>query len=189
MVLVGVLIAGGLGGCASDGGSSEGASESSPPPSPTPEATASPAPKHVVVAPERPAALADDGPAGAKAAAVYFLQLDAHMQATGETTEWEAMSHSTCDYCKDRLEQAREIQAGEYVWAGGEIDVDIRHIYTQDAATGIWPLDAMLTQSAATVTADGDVISEISRASALRRLEVARENGRWVFVEAGNIPR
>lgn len=183
MVLVGVLIAGGLGGCASDGGSSEGASAPRPAPSPTPEATASPAPKHVVVAPERPAALADAGPAGAEAAAVYFVQLDAYMQATGDTAEWEAMSHGTCKYCNRRLDQARRIQERGHTWTGGHATVKILHTHAQDQVTGIWPVDVQYTEDAVRVTdTEGTVLLEAGKTTVQSRAGVARQDGKWKFV-------
>ncbi|GAB2450145.1 DUF6318 family protein [Xylanimonas ulmi] len=149
----------------------------------------SPTPSRVVVKPERPAAMDDDGPAGAEAAATYFLQLDSYTQATGDTAEWEAMSHSTCDYCADLLAQARRVQHEGYTWEGGEVSVRVLHTYAQDAATGIWPIDVEITQAPATVTdANGSIVTVIDSGQGDRRVEVARRDGRWVFFEAGNIP-
>ena len=215
MVLAGVLAAGVIGGCGADGAgdaeamtppsssaspattasqpatASPPATPESPPASASPAATASPsrAPKAVVVAPVRPAEMDDDGPAGAEAAAVYFAELDSYMQATGDTAEWESISHSTCEFCADRLNQARALRAQDCQWTGGDVRVEIRHTYAQDAPTGIWPIDAMLTQAPATVTdRDGHIVAEIPAASGLRRIEVAQQDGHWVFVEAGGIP-
>src|SRR5690606_9720977 len=60
-------------------------------PGTTAEATSSPAPSPVesspapvVIAPERPAEMDDDGYQGAEAAAKYFLSLDDHMMKTGD---------------------------------------------------------------------------------------------------------
>ena len=131
----------------------------------------------------------DDGPAGAEAAAVYFLQLDSYMQATGDTTEFEAMSHSTCEFCAKRLDQARRIQEGGYTWTGGENkSMRILHTYAQDQPTGIWPIDVEYIDSAATVTdATGAVHTEIEGVTARSRVEMAQQDGRWVCVNVAEL--
>ncbi len=43
---------------------------------------------------------------GAAAAAEYFIELYPYVMATGDTEEFEAMSHRACGFCDDALEQA-----------------------------------------------------------------------------------
>jgi hypothetical protein len=142
-----------------------------------------------VVKPVRPAGLDDESYHGAEAAAIYFLQLDAYMQATGDTTEWEAMSYKTCNFCAARLEQAHQIAEGGYTWTGGEMEASIVHTYEQDAITGIWPMDVRITQASASVhDGTGRSVKEIDQNIGDRRVEVVRVNGRWVIVGVADMP-
>jgi hypothetical protein len=152
---------------------SPSAAESSPAPSPTP----------VVVAPERPAAMDDDGYEGAQAAATYFQLLDTYMMKTGDTAEWEAMSHEECSTCANRLEQARAIAENGDVFEGGETTVRVLHTYEQDEPTGIWPLDVEVATERATITApDGEVLLADEATTFRDRMEVARHGEQWVVV-------
>lgn len=152
---------------------SPSAAESSPAPPPTP----------VVVAPERPAEMDDDGYEGAQAAAKYFQLLDPYMMKTGDTAEWEAMSHKECSTCANRLETAQTIVANGDLFEGGETTVRVLHIYEQDEPTGIWPLDVEVTTAEATITApDGEVVFTEEATTFRDRMEVARRGGQWVVV-------
>lgn len=149
------------------------AAESSPAASPTP----------VVVAPERPAAMDDEGYKGAEAAAKYFQLLDTYMMKTGDTAEWEAMSHKECSTCANRLEQARTIAENGDVFEGGETKVKILHTYEQDEPTGIWPIDVEITVDEATITdPDGKVVFTDERTTYRDRMELVHRAGQWVIV-------
>lgn len=158
------------------------------PPTETPSAaataTASPSPtKPSVEKPERPAAMDDDGPAGAEAAAKYFLELDPYVQATGDTAEWERMSHQECATCAARLKQAQEIAAGGYVWVGGVTTVGIVHTYAKDAVLEAWPIDVRVHVEAAKVTdPSGNVVFQSDVTDHQRRIEVGRRDGSWIII-------
>jgi hypothetical protein len=129
----------------------------------------------------------DDGPAGAEAAAKYFLQLDAYMQATGDTAEWAAMSHPTCAFCTKRLEQAKLVAQNGDTFTGGESSVQIVTRYEQDPATSIWPMDVRVDETATRITRpDGTVAFEKDANAFSARVEVAHRDGTWVFVELAN---
>jgi hypothetical protein len=166
--------------------------------SPTPEATveaapspsASPitSPEPVVIAPQRPAAMDDDGYEGAAAAAEYFLTLDDYIMKTGDTAEFEAMSHKTCDYCTKRLEQAREIADAGHVWTSGDTRVTTKHVYEQDIATGLWPMDVTVSQGAVELnTSTGDPVYAADAENLLLGVEVLRSDDRWLIVEVGDV--
>ncbi|MCL1871684.1 MAG: DUF6318 family protein [Promicromonosporaceae bacterium] len=184
VVAVGALLA--AAGCAADDGAagpgaSHGASSVGPSGAGSP--TPSPAASRVVVKPARPASMDDDGAVGAQAAAVYFLELDSYMQASGDTAEWEAMSHAECDYCAARSKQAKEIRESKYVWNGGSTTAAVLHTYVQDPTTGIWPVDIEVTDPPSKVSApDGKVVFSSEREQYTRRVEVARRDGTWVIV-------
>ncbi|WP_418277655.1 DUF6318 family protein [Isoptericola jiangsuensis] len=162
--------------------------------SPAPDATASsepaPAPSSsrseadpVIVAPPRPAAMDDDGYEGASAAAEYFIELDDYIMKTNDTAEWEAMSHEKCSTCAARLEQAQTIADSAYTYTGGDSEVRVDHVYEQDSATRIWPVDVYSSvEPASLVDANGAEVQSLEAVSAMNRVEVVRDNGRWTIV-------
>lgn len=150
---------------------------------PSPSASASPSPEPVVIAPQRPAAMDDDGYKGAAAAAEYFKLLDDYIMKTGDTAEFEAMSHQECSTCDNRLEQARQIHESRSTYLGGETTVQIKHIYEQDNATGIWPIDVQTSVEPVTLLDANDVeVQSLDATSGLQRVEVLRIGDRWVIV-------
>ncbi|MCK9794426.1 DUF6318 family protein [Isoptericola sp. 4D.3] len=152
-------------------------------PSPSPSSTA------VVVAPERPDAMDDDGPAGAEAAAVYFLELDPYIMQTGDTAEWETMSLKSCEYCANRLDQANEIADRDDAFSGGETNVVVLHTYEQDASTGIWPIDVRVREGASTIKdSNGEVLFTSLDKSGELRMEMAKRDGAWVVVGVADVP-
>ncbi len=174
-------------GCDSD-------SPTTPSPEPTTtdpgtDAAPSASPSAVVVKPDRPAELDDDGPAGAEAAAVYFLELDDYIMKTGDTAEWEAMSQESCEYCTDRLDQAHLIAERGDMFEGGEAQIRVLHTYEQDEATGIWPIDVEIKEARSTITdANGSVVFEQDPQTTTARVEVARGNGQWTIVGVPDVP-
>lgn len=165
-----------------------------PSPEPTatsasPDASASPSPSStsVAVAPERPKAMADDGPAGAEAAAVYFLELDDYMMKTGDTAGFEQMSQKSCQFCTKRIDQAQEIQERDYTWAGTQSQPRVAHTYEQDATTGIWPIDIEVTQSVKISDSSGNTVSSSDPEKVGLAFEVGRQDGQWVIVEVGQV--
>ncbi|MFC7876740.1 DUF6318 family protein [Isoptericola sp. NPDC057391] len=172
----------------------DGDPPATPSPEPTatsasPESSPSPSSSAVVVAPERPKEMDDDGPAGAEAAAVYFLELDDYIMKTGDTAEWEAMSSKSCEHCEARLDQARQIAERGDVFSGGERTVSVLHTYEQDAATGIWPLDVRVNEKRSKITdSGGSILLSNEAQSKDRRVEIGRKDGRWVIIGVGDIP-
>lgn len=153
----------------------------SPSASPSPTATA------VVVAPERPKEMDDDGPAGAEAAAVYFLELDTYIMATGDTTEYESMALETCGFCANRVEQAQEIDDGDLTWNGGRLSARVTHTYEQDSATGIWPVDLDATISPTRVTdPSGEEVFSDDLTNTSYQVRLTRQDGQWRIVGVGD---
>src|SRR5450756_2482983 len=100
MALVVGVVAGCSGGNAKPGPSATAAS-SAPTASPSP--TASPTPD-ASVKPVRPAAMDQVNAAGAEAVAAYFLNLYPYVYATNDLTEWKALSHAECVFCKSVID-------------------------------------------------------------------------------------
>jgi hypothetical protein len=151
-------------------------------PTPAVSASASPTPS-VPAKPERPDAMKRDDAEGAAAAAEYFIELYPYVMATGDTEEFEAMSHRACGFCEQALKDADRIQDREQSFHGGETAVKVLDQYLQDHLTGIYPLDVEVEQEASeTVDADGSIFSSAEAQVSEHRVEVGRKNDRWVVV-------
>src|SRR5450759_3701477 len=127
------LAVGVVAGC-SGGGAKPGPSATAAPSAPTASAspTASPTPD-ASVKPVRTAAMDQVSAAGAEAVAVYFLQLYPYIFASGDLTEWKALSHPECVYCASVLSGAEKmIEAGNRA-EGGLVSISCL-LYTSDAA-------------------------------------------------------
>ncbi|WP_402467593.1 DUF6318 family protein [Isoptericola aurantiacus] len=137
----------------------------------------------VVVAPERPAAMDDTGYQGAEAAAEYFPRLDSYMMKTNDTSAWKKMSHRRCSTCLARLEQANEIAEAGYKFTGGKTTTRAVHIYEQDSATGIWPVDVKVVIEPVVIYDDsGNEAFKQDRVTDKQRIEVAQHRGHWVIL-------
>jgi hypothetical protein len=141
--------------------------------------------------PERPAAMEQEDAEGAAAAAEYFIEQYDYVMITGDTAEWEAMSHETCGWCAGSIEQAREIAKRDATYEGGTISATIPDpdFYVRDEATGIYPLDVEMDEAATTITdPSGDVLYSADQSVRVNRVEVGRANGSWVIVEIAAKP-
>lgn len=139
--------------------------------------------------PQRPAAMEKKDAEGAAAAAEYFLSLRSYIMKTGDTAEWEAMSHRTCGYCASGLEQAEAISEHSYAFKGGEISASLSEAYERDALTGIWPLDLATDEAEIRVVdAEGKPIFKSDGSRYMSRVEVGLKGGRWVVIEVVTDP-
>jgi len=59
--------------------------------------------------PTRPPAMERDDREGAKAAAEYFLALYPYVFATGELSQWKAMSDPACQFCNGAADRVTEL--------------------------------------------------------------------------------
>nr|WP_255415715.1 DUF6318 family protein [Promicromonospora sp. AC04] len=155
---------------------------------PTPTASASPSPSFPAK-PERPEAMEREDAEGAAAAAEYFIELYPYVMATGDTEEFEAMSHRACGFCDELANQASAIQDADETFAGGATTVQITKEYKRDEVTGIYPFDSKITQEAQTITAaDGRTVLDADKEVLERRIEIGRRDGEWVMVTVAPIP-
>lgn len=60
-------------------------------------------------APEKPARMSENSPEGAVAAAEYFISLYPYVYATGDLTEWDAMSEESCVFCSSVHDNVTEL--------------------------------------------------------------------------------
>jgi len=158
--------------------------EPAPAPSPTPTTDAP-------VKPERPAAMDTDDAAGAAAAAEYYVELYAYVMTSGDTSEWDAMSHAECESCAGLLEQARTIAERGDTFVGGatSAEVDDPGKYVRDQQTGIYPLDIAISEEASIIqdAAGAELYSSVGETSR-KRIEMGRLNGSWIVVGIAEIP-
>lgn len=71
-------------------------------------------------APEKPAKMSENSPEGAVAAAEYFVSLYPYVYATGDLTEWDAMSEDGCVFCgsvHDNVTELHESGGWAEPWA------------------------------------------------------------------------
>jgi len=109
------LVVGVVAGCSGSGakpGPSATTAFSAPTTSPSSTPTASPTPD-VSVKPVRAAAMDQVSAAGAEAVAVYFLNLYPYVYASNDLTEWKALSHPECVFCKSVIDNVeKQVAAG-----------------------------------------------------------------------------
>jgi len=180
VVAVGWVVAGCTGG--GDPGASPSVEE---PVAPSPSESPEPTPTETgPVKPERPAAMDRDDAEGAAAAAEYFLELYPYVMATGDTVEWEAMSHVECGYCSGSLENANWLVETRSAFTGGATTTEVLHNYSRDEATGIYPVDLRSTQESILVVDEaGETVEQVDKDVLDVRVEVGRNAGAWVIVE------
>jgi hypothetical protein len=155
-----------------------------PSPSPTPTPTGP-------VKPERPAAMDTDDAEGAAAAAEYYIELYPYVMTTGDTSEWEAMSHAECGSCSTLMGDATSMAARKDVLTGGEITatVDDPGYYVRDDQTGIYPFDVRVEQAAMTISDEsGAELFSSGPSTDLRRVEMGRYQGSWIVVGIVEVP-
>ncbi|MFI8525149.1 DUF6318 family protein [Promicromonospora sukumoe] len=180
---IGLIATAGLALSACTGSPPDPEVSASPSDDPTPAVSASPSPE-VPAKPERPEAMKRKDAEGAAAAAEYFIELYPYVMSTGDTEEFEAMSHRACGFCADALKQAERISTRDETWAGGEIQSTLLETYERDDVTGIYPLDVEVQQDAAQITdSEGATVFEGEAERAIYRVELGRRNGLWIVVE------
>ncbi|GAB3166061.1 hypothetical protein GCM10027059_24560 [Myceligenerans halotolerans] len=124
---------------------------------------------------------------GAAAAAEYFIELYPYVMATGDTAEFEAMSHEACGFCADTLSDARRIARNEESYIGGQTAITIGQMYERDELTGIYPLDLSVVQDASQVIdQQGKEVSALEEVASDLRIEVGRRAGQWVIAEVAS---
>ncbi|WP_369370322.1 DUF6318 family protein [Promicromonospora sp. Populi] len=190
MRTVGLVVAAGLVLSACTGPTPDPDASGSATGDPTPTASASPSVSSSLPAkPERPAAMDRDDAEGAAVAAEYFIELYPYVMATGDTEEFEAMSHQACGFCEEALEQANEIDEEGWAYAGGESSLSVTQVYMRDEVTGIYPLDTEISQAPSRITGpNGDEIYSVESKRFDRRVEMGTRDGEWVVVTVAPIP-
>ncbi|UNX55950.1 DUF6318 family protein [Georgenia sp. TF02-10] len=132
--------------------------------------------------PERPEAMERDDLEGAKAAAEYVLRLYPYVYASGDITEWNAMSKDGCKFCKSVADNVTKLhQEGGYS-TGSEVvieSIEGRPPY------GGHDYFEILIQGTATpskrMNPDGSTLDEFEGGRALFYIAVTRVNDSWLI--------
>ena len=186
--MAGLVVAAGLvlSGCT---GSPDADADPSPPAEPTSASPSASPSSSGPAKPERPDAMKRKDAKGAAAAAEYFLSLYSYTKVTGDTEEWDAMSHRACAFCRTAMEHANEISSNGDTYTGGELSMEVTQTYMKDDLTGIYPLDIDLTQAPFQVfNTDGELIESSEGESLDRRVEVGRKDSAWIVVTVAPVP-
>ena len=86
--------------------------------------------------PVRPDATKGPGLDGAIATARFFLSLYPYVYQTGNLSEWKAMSHPDCEFCKSVSENVTEMVANGSRTIGGDVDiVEVTRVEHNDSLT------------------------------------------------------
>ncbi|TFH72170.1 DUF6318 family protein [Cellulomonas sp. HD19AZ1] len=114
---------------------------------PSPSATPTSAPTQGMTAPpERPDAMATPNADGAAAAASYFISLFPYVHATGDFTEWDALSAPGCQFCSGvrsdvvevRGRGNRTLSSAEVLSASG-LEIEANRWYSATLHVSIGP--------------------------------------------------
>ncbi|MCB7136052.1 DUF6318 family protein [Cellulosimicrobium marinum] len=177
-------------GCTGDPVEPETSTSSSSTVDPTPTETPEPTPTETgPTKPARPAAMDQHDAEGAAAAAEYFLELYPYVMTTGDTAEWEAMSHEACESCQGMLDSASlRAQDGD-IFEGGETRVVVGETYVQDELTGLFPLDLEVTQDPVQIASrGGEILYAEDQRTFAARAEMGVRDGDWVVFGFAEIP-
>jgi hypothetical protein len=109
--------------------------------------------------------------------------------ATGDTEEFEAMSHRACGFCDDALEDVADLEKNRQTYDGGGAKVTVLVRYARDELTGIYPFDMSIRQESSIITDDtGAKISSAKPSNSEVRVEIGRRDTSWVVVEIAAVP-
>lgn len=188
MRIAGLVLAAGLALSACTGANPDPEVSAGPTGDPTPTASASPSPS-VPTKPKRPEAMEREDAEGAAAAAEYFIELYPYVMATGDTEEFEAMSHRACDYCRGTLENAAWLRKSRGSFEGGLTEATLAKTYQRDDLTGITPFDFVTSQGEIWIRdREGSQIDHVTETDFEARVEMGRRAGTWVVVEVAPDP-
>ncbi len=127
-------------------------------------------------------------PAGAAAAATYFIELYGYVLQTGDLTEWDAMSFPTCDFCKTTHEFVVTTLGAGGSFSGGVTTAEVITVHPLAELEGGYPVDLQVTQGPTVrLDAAGKQMSNFEGSVATARFHTVYANDAWriLGVEGG----
>ena len=188
MPVAAVVLAVAVAGCTAGGPdpvTSSSATSAAPTPTLSPSAAASPTVS--VAAPQRPSEMDRTDESGARAAAVYFVNLYSYVLVTGDTAEWDSMTWETCTFCARIREIAISIQSDGASTVGGDLTVYDIAVAHDDLLDG-YPVRVGFAQEPATrIRADGTVAKEMPRNSGHVQVDMKWVDTGWKVLEVATV--
>ena len=131
--------------------------------------------------PERPAEMAQDGLAGAKAAATYFLSLYPYALSAVSKREIESMSDPDCIFCADVARKVDDRKKADTHEVGGNMTFrDVRGRVVSDASYFV-TLTARQAPSR-TLASSGEIVENYPRTTDNDvSIVVHRKAGKWII--------
>lgn len=156
-------------------------------PSATSSAAPTGAPSEAPVPPEKPAAMANDDEAGARAAADYFLALYGYTYQSDDFTLLEDFCHDDSTFCAGVRDQlAVQVEAGER-YLGGTIAWTSEPVVEQKKEVDMYVFTGEISQEAFDVVGtDGVPLSSTPATTARNSVFVYFESGTWKGFDIGN---
>ena len=172
------LVVGVVAGCS--GGNAKpapSATTASSAPTASPSPTASPTPD-ASVKPVRTAAMDQLSAAGAEAVAVYFLNLYPYVYATNDLTEWKALSHPECVFCKSVIDNVGKQVAAGHRSVGGLVSIE--SVSGVEVSDGFYSVQVAATQTPSIEYAPyGSRVDESPGSHSELKLVVLRSDSQW----------
>jgi hypothetical protein len=124
-------------------------------------------------------------PAGAAAAATYFIVLYGYVLQTGDLTEWDAMSFPTCRYCAETRRYITSAHSSGETFTGSVISTEVVHVHELNELVGGYPIDLRVTQGPTThLDASGATIESGDTWTEVMRLETVFRGDSWTILDA-----
>ena len=177
----------GLAGCTGSGEPDEGSASRGVTTAPvTAGAVPNPRPSSTgPTAPARPAEIDQMTPAGAAAAARYFIELYGYVLQTGDLTEWDAMSFPTCRYCVETRRYITSAHSSGETFTGSVISTEVVNIHELNELVGGYPVDLRVTQGPTThLDASGSTIESGDTWTEVMRFETVFDGESWTILDA-----
>ena len=155
-------------------------------PTTEPEPEPSPSPSGLV----RPEAMAQGDDAGAIAAAEYYTLLGFESLRTSDTTEWEAVSGESCEYCSWLVDDVRTAAEVGATFSGGDIELlGPGRIIGREEILGVIGIDVPYrVAEQIKYAADGTVEHTWPTSEAYFYVEVAHGYEGWIIMGAETHP-
>ena len=161
-------------GEAQDPPTTTAATTAAPSPSETPTATPTP---DAATPPERPDMSAVDA-ATAEVVARYFLELYPYVYATGDLTEWRALSHPDCIFCASVITNVEEMVAAGETVSGAQ--VALSDIVTTPISDSYFNVELTAEQGASSrLDSSGSLIGRTPPSTYRMAVGALYEDGTW----------
>lgn len=185
--LVSLVVFGALAGCGDDSAVEVTAtpvptvSSATPEPSPTPTAPATAVPLPVM-----PPEMANNDAAGAEAAVRYFVALADYALATGDVSQWAAVTDDDCVFCQGISETVQNSEEEGLTRVGGRLTVGPAGAVDYREDSNLHLVEAVVEQeSYRWVDSDGNVVEEDGATTGRVSFALQLRDGRWTLIAAG----